>query len=252
MVTVQQLLRTDGRHDLVLNLKGVEALGIPANAILDVTLKDNSVSDRKTVEVGAWGQIDRSRVEIVLDREMAPSRSQIYLQFIDPETARLHAASDEIRLAVPDEDRVGPGSTASFIHFKMVDDQDLPIRAVIDVDGPVVAIGKMGPKSVADSRADLAFMSYGMPAAIEKFVLALLLDENDRLSSPRWEALKSRLADFDRSESWADVKAQIIDLGPHEVQDKAEALAHEFLKYGNIRQVLTNLYRLSQKNIEEA
>lgn len=252
MVTAKQFLRMDGRFDLVINLNGLDALAIPAHALLDVTLKDNSISDRDERTVGAWGQIDRERVEIVLDRELNPNRSQIYLHFVDPTTARLYASSEEIRLEVPDDRKVGPSSHASFIYFAMDDKQELPIRAIVDTDGPLVRIGKMGPESVQNSRADLAFMSYGMPAVLEKFILALLTDEGNRLSSPRWDAMKDRIAAFDRVDSWADVKAQVVDLAPYEVQDKAETLALEFLKYGNIREVITNLYRLSQKNNEEA
>jgi len=249
MVSIEQYQRPDGKYSLEIEMNGVESLAIPENAILDVTIKDNSVSFRREVTVGNWSSVNRRRVDIELDRALKPSRSQVFLNFVDPTTAVLYAATEELRLPVDDADgKRKAGESASFINFDVDPNQELPVKAVIEPTGPVIKFGRMGPSSVLESRSDFAFIGYALPGAIEKLVTALLIDEHNVLCTEEWEMMKSRMADFAGFDDWNDLKSKAT--GQAEIVALAEQCAEAYMKHGKLKHLLKHLYETKKSETE--
>lgn len=250
-VVVEQYARPDGKHQLDIAMTNLDDLPIEEGAVLEVVVKDNSIAYRREFAIGAWSQIDRTRVEIPLDRELKPSRTQIYLHIFDPKTAKLWAATEELRLR--DDGPAGPqgaaGSSASFIKFKVDPDQELPVRVIVDKTEPAISFGTMGPASVLESRSDFAFVGYALPLAIEKLVVAALLDRDDSLCSDQWLVLKDRVADLAGYADWGDMKSRVTE--PADILSNAQDCAAEFMARGRLKHTLAHLHKIARSTAEE-
>lgn len=224
-VEVKANIATVGRH-LLVDLKGVRDLPIPANALLSVEIKDNILNEPNTFTFKTWGEIDRSMtVRPAINDGFHASRTTIRIMFVDPVKGSILAATP--RMHAVDETGKLKNSGESYIKFRRDTTQTLPAKPCVEFEGPVIEFGANGPADVAASENDLGFVQYGLPAALRQFTSSMLLAE-DGYDTQRWNKFKSDVADWAGFDDWASMHKEFLaadkpELALEQITNKAIA-----------------------------
>lgn len=205
MVSAYQELNGDGTADLKIEFHNIGNVPIPDKAVVSVVIKDNQAFVRDRLDMGRL--MGRECLTVPLRHALSASSTDVIVQFADPDTSRLFAATNPMRLPKDDQGKDEPereSSSQSVIRFLIDRTEILPFVVRIGGDGPTIVLGKLSPSSIKSSRSDFGWMAYAITGAMTQIFCVLLTDGDRVLDGRNWEYLRAKGAVWGSYGDWQE------------------------------------------------
>jgi len=196
---VEQVVEDGAGAKLVVDLSGLSC-PVPSGAKGQVVVKDNLLTVRSVFDLPDGAEA--RAYEFGLVRPLHPSRTEIEVCFTEAGDSRIVAICRGLRLR---DDTLDWSGGVSFFRTRRDPGNRRPITFLMEDEGPLILLGRLGPQSAKQASEDFHFLACDVIAGIEKCVTHLLLDTVDRYSGKDWDHMRQRIADARGFDSWKEV-----------------------------------------------